>query len=412
MTTLPTDFTALGAPESPADRVRAFSTFAAWAQTDPIGAFAEVRAHAKMARSEEFGGFWIPTRYAEIEWVARNPEIFSSAEPLIPYARTLPEKAIPLELDGEVHTAWRKALADAFSPSVAQHFLPQIEELARELVEAAVRSRKFDFASEFAVKLPASVFLVNFGVDPSALDQLLEFKNWYVREGLTSDGSDGEVAKACKPLLDFFQSEVDRRRFEGYEGHRDVMSKLLSATYQGRALTDAEVVNAAFVTMMASLDTTTSALGLIWLTLTQRTDLRAQVINEPDQIPQMMEELIRYQPVLTTARVVTQEVERDGVTLHPGDRVLMSWGMAGRDPDVYDRADECLLDRPPNRTLAFGVGPHRCLGMHLARRIITVAMREWHARIPDYRLDPDGPPISYYSPVRGVMSLPLLIGKD
>jgi cytochrome P450 len=83
--------------------------------------------------------------------------------------------------------------------------------------------------------------------------------------------------------------------------------------------------------------------------------------------------------------------------------------MAGRDPDSYEHADECWFERPAHRTLAFGVGPHRCLGMHLARRIMVIALEEWHSRIPEYRLDPDRPAITYYSPIRGVMSLPLLI---
>jgi cytochrome P450 len=412
LTAVPSDFAALGAPASAEERARTFSTFAAWTQTDPVGAFAEVRSHTRMAHSEEFGGFWIPTRHDDIEWVARHPEIFANAEPLIPYQQPLPGKGIPLELDGDEHTAWRHALADSFNPSVVNHFTPQIQQLANDLVENATRVERFDFAPEFAVKLPAGVFLVNFGVDPGALPQLLEYKNWYVREGLTAGDSTEQMAKATTPLLDFFQGEVDKRRSEGFEGRRDVISRLLAGNYRGRPLTDDEIINATFVTMMASLDTTTSALNLSWLTLAQRPDLRARVTDEPERIPLLVEELIRYQPVLTTARLVTREVELAGVTLRPGEKVLMSWGMAGRDPEVYERADECWVDRPPHRTLAFGVGPHRCLGMHLARRIIAVALREWHARIPDYRLDPDSPPISYYSPVRGVLTLPLLIGKE
>jgi cytochrome P450 len=412
LTATPTDFTAFGAPAQIEDRAHTFSPFAPWVQTDPVGAFAELRDHTRLARSEEFGGFWIPTRYEDIEWVARHPDIFSSAEPLIPHRQNLPDKAIPLELDGEEHTAWRQTLADSFNPGVVKHFTPQIEELTRDLVEKAVQVEKFDFAPDFAVKLPAGVFLVNFGVDPSALPRLLEYKDWFVREGLASDDSADQMTKATKPLLDFFQDEVDRRRSEGFAGRRDVISQLLAGTYKGRPLTDSEIVNASFVSMMASLDTTTSALNLIWLTLAQRPDLQAQIVANPERIPKIAEELIRYEPVLTTARLVTQEVELAGVTLRPGDKVLMSWGMAGRDPDAYERADECWPDRPPNRTLAFGVGVHRCLGMHLARRIIIVALQEWHSQIPSYRLDPASPPISYYSPVRGVMTLPLLIGRE
>jgi len=412
VTAVPTDFAALGAPSDIEERVRTFSTFAPWAQTDPVGAFAEVRDHARLAHSDEFGGFWIPTRHEDIEWVARHPAIFANAEALIPYQPTLPAKGIPLELDGEEHTAWRHTLADCFNPSAVNHITPQIQQLTSDLVEKAADAERFDFSREFAVPLPAGVFLVNFGVDPASLPQLLEFKNWYVREGLTAADSIDQIAKATKPLLDFFQGAVDKRRAAGVEGRHDVISQLLAGTYMGRPLTDDEIINASFVSMMASLDTTTSALSLSWLTLAQRPELRAQIVEEPERIPTIAEELIRYQPVLTTARIVTQQVELAGTMLHPGDKVLMSWGMAGRDPDAYERADECWFDRPPHRTLAFGVGPHRCLGMHVAGRIIAVALHEWHFRIPNYHLDPDCPPITYYSPVRGVMSLPLLIEHD
>jgi cytochrome P450 len=402
-----------GVTEQLAERARTFSTFAAWTQQDPVGAFDELRSVARIPYSEEFDGYWVLTRFEDMEWVARHPEIFSSREPLIPYRRSLPapDKAIPLELDGDEHTAWRRTLADSFSPGTVNHFTPAIRDLAIGLVEKASIADQYDFVPEFAVKLPAGVFLVNFGVDPSSLDQLLEFKDWFVRVGLASAGSDEEIREAARPLLDFFQGEVDKRRRDGTDGHADVISQLLNGSYEGRALTDREIVNASFITMMASLDTTTSALNLAWLTLAQRPDLRDYVVTHPDQINRVAEELIRYEPVLTTARIVTKEVELGGVTMRPGDKILVSWGMAGRDPDTYERADECWFDRPPHRTLAFGVGPHRCLGMHLARRIMVIALEEWHSRIPEYTLDPNRQAITYYSPVRGVMSLPLLIGS-
>ena len=413
MTATPTDFTTLGAPSQMDHRLRTFSTFAPWVQTDPVGAFAEVRDHTRLAHSEEFGGFWIPTRYEDIEWVARHPEIFSSGEPLIPHRQNLPGKAIPLELDGEEHTAWRQTLADSFNPGVVNHFTPQIQELTKGLVENAARRAVRLRAGVPPSSFPPALFLVNFVSSlPLYAATPRNTRTCSCVKACASEDSPAQMATPTKPLLDFFQGEVDKRRSEGFVGRRDVISQLLSGNYKGRPLTDDEIVNASFVSMMASLDTTTSALNLSWLTLAARPDLRAQVVNEPDRIPKIVEELLRYQPVLTTARIVTQKVELAGVTMRPGEQVLMSWGMAGRDPEAYERADECWFDRPAHRTLAFGVGPHRCLGMHLARRIIAIALQLWHSRIPNYRLDPDSPPISYYSPVRGVMTLPLLIGGE
>jgi cytochrome P450 len=113
----------------------------------------------------------------------------------------------------------------------------------------------------------------------------------------------------------------------------------------------------------------------------------------PDRIPAIAEELLRHSPVSTTGRLVTRDVERHGVLLRKGDRVLMSWGLSGLDPDVFENPDKVDFNRDVTRHMAFGAGPHRCLGMHVARRIIRIALEEWHARIPRYGLTPGTAPI-------------------
>jgi cytochrome P450 len=401
-------------PADAAERIARFSTFAPWLQVDPeapLAMFEELRTTGPVLRSEEFGGYWILTRHEDIEWAAQNPQVFRNEHNLIPWRDSFGngERMIPLELDGELHRRWRVAMSDTFSPGTVNHFTPQIRSAAVDLVDAALGESAVDFVQAFAVPLPAEAFLIDFGVPRSELQKLLDYKNWLVREGLPNATSDAEIAQANEPLRAFFSEQVDERRTNGSGEDRDVISQLLRATMDGEPLAQDDIVNACFVSMMASLDTTTSALSLAWLQLAQRPDLRGAARDEAKR-PRLVEELIRQQPVLTTARLVAERVERHGVTFEPGDMVLMSWGMAGRDPAVYDAPEEIRLDRPPARTLAFGVGPHRCLGMHLARRIITVALEEWHRRIPSYRVDPEQPPFAHYSPVRGLLTLPLRLG--
>ena len=401
-------------PADAAGRIAKFSTFAPWLQIDPeapLAMFDELRDAGPVVRSEEFGGYWILTRHEDIEWAAQNPEIFRNEHNLIPWRDSFGngQRMIPLELDGELHRRWRVAMSDTFSPGTVNHFTPQIRAAAKELVEAAAGQSAVDFVQTLAAPLPGEAFLIDFGVPRSELQTLLDYKNWLVREGLPNATNDAEIAAANKPLREFFSEQVDDRRKNGTDEDRDVISQLLRATMDGEPLAQDDIVNAIFVSMMASLDTTTSALSLAWLQLAQRPDLRAAA-RDDSRRQQLVEELIRQQPVLTTARLVAEPVERHGVTFEPGDMVLLSWGMAGRDREVYDAPAEIRLDRAPARTLAFGVGPHRCLGMHLARRIITIALEEWHARIPEYRVDPDQPPFAHYSPVRGLLTLPLLLG--
>jgi cytochrome P450 len=189
-----------------------------------------------------------------------------------------------------------------------------------------------------------------------------------------------------------------------------VLSQLIKSTFDGRKLTQDEMINTAFVTMLAALDTTTAALGLMFRHLAEHPETQDIVVKTPEKMPVVAEELLRREPVVTTGRVVTRDVERHGVTMRKGDRVLMSWGMTGLDPDVFQHPDEVDLDRTSTRHLAFAVGPHRCLGMYVARRVMNLALEEWHARIPRYHVTPGTTPARHYSPARGLASLDLTFG--
>lgn len=400
-------------PADPGARISRFSTFAPWLQGDPevpMQMFDELRSTGPVVRSEEFGGYWILTRHEDIAWAAQNPEVFRNEHNLIPWRDSFGngERMIPLELDGDEHLRWRRAMKDTFSPVTVNHFTPFIREAAIERVERIASGETCDFVHDLAAPLPADAFLIDFGVPRSELQRLLDYKNWLVREGLPNATSDEEIAAANKPLREFFSTQVDDRRAAASPDAMDVISQLLRARMDGESLAQNDIVNACFVSMMASLDTTTSLLSLAWMQLAMHPELQVAAADEARR-PALAQELIRQQPVLTTARLVAERIERHGVVFEPGDMVLMSWGMAGRDPSVYENPADIDLDRAPERLLAFGVGPHRCLGMHLARRIFTIALETWHERIPSYRLDPDAAPFAHYSPVRGLLTLPLVL---
>ncbi|SNQ45328.1 Cytochrome P450 family protein [Frankia canadensis] len=401
---------ALTAPPTTEERIKGFSLYAPWLQQDPITYWKEIQEVGPVLRSEQHGGFWILTRHEDIAWAARNPEIFASREMLIPYRSTFAadEREIPLGLDGEVHRKWRQAIVDTFKPATVNHFTPAIRQAATELADNLAGRDGCEFIRDFAVALPGEAFLIDYGIGRDRLPELLAFKDWFVREALPNARSDEEVIAAAEPLRDFFAEVIEQRRRDDDPDARDVISHLLRATYDGRPLTMAEMTNTSLVTMMASLDTTTSALGLSWAWLARNPETRRAVLADPSKTPALIEELLRHEPVLSTARVVTRDVQLHGVTLHEGDMVLLSWGMSGLDPDVFASPDEVDLARAPGNQLAFGVGPHRCLGMHLARRILSIAFEVWHARIPEYHLDPANPPVSHYSAVRGLSRLDLV----
>jgi cytochrome P450 len=395
----------LQAPATLDERICRWSVYQPWLQQDPVPLFEEIQEHAPIVRSEELGGYWILTRFEDMEWAARTPEVFSNAVLSIPAHQILTEKSIPIQLDGDEHRKWRRALSDVFNPGVINHFTPQLRQAVVDTIEKVSAKGSCDLVPEVLAVLPAEAFLISFGIGREYLGQILEFKD-YLRAALPKARNDEDIRAAAQPLLQFFADAIERRRAEGTEG-RDVFSELLKSSFDGRELTVDEMVNAAFTNMLAAFDTTTAALSVVFAYLAEHPEVQAYTNEHPDRIPAIIEELIRHDPISATARKVVRDVERHGVTMKAGDLVLIPWGMSGMDPRVFDNPHQVDFERGTTRQLVFGIGPHRCIGMHLARRVIKLAVEEWQARVPSYRLT-DGMSLGrHYTTVRGYHSIPL-----
>jgi cytochrome P450 len=395
-----------GAPATIEEKIKHWSVYQPWLQEDPVTPFREIQEQAPIVWSEELGGYWILTRFEDMEWAARNPEIFSNSTLSIPAHQVFENKAIPIQLDGEEHRKWRQALGELFNPSAVNHFTPQIRQATIDTIERVVSDGHCEFISDVGVKLPAETFLITFGIGREYIGQILEYKEW-LRKAIPNAHNDDEIRAASQPLWDFFSAAIDRRRADGVEGQRDVFSQLLKTTVGGREPTQDEMVNAAFTNMLAAFDTTTAALSVVFVYVAEHPEVQDLIVRSPEKIPAIIEELIRHDPVSATARVVTRDVERHGVTLHKGDLVQIPWGMSGMDPRVFDNPAAVDFERSSTRQLVFAVGPHRCIGMHVARRVIKIALEEWHARIPRYRVTPGTSPVRHYTTVRGVSRLEL-----
>lgn len=396
----------LQAPATLEERIRRWSVYQPWLQRDPVPYFKEIQEHAPIVRSEELGGYWILTRFEDMEWAARTPEVFSNSVLSIPAHQVFEAKAIPIQLDGEGHRKWRQALASLFNPSVVNYFTEDIRKAITDTIDEVVASGSCEFIGDIAAKLPVETFLITFGIGREYLPQILEYKE-FLRQALPRARNDEEIAAASRPLMDFFSQAIDRRRAEGVEGRRDVFSQLLKSEFDGRKPTQDEMVNAAFTNMLAAFDTTTAALSVVFVYIAEHPEVQELIRREPERIPAVIEELIRHDPISATARVVVEDVERHGVTMHKGDLVLIPWGMSGMDPRVFARPDEVDFERSSTRQLVFGIGPHRCIGMHVARRVIKLAVEEWHHRVPSYEVTPGTEPGRHYTTVRGYHSLQL-----
>jgi len=175
----------------------------------------------------------------------------------------------------------------------------------------------------------------------------------------------------------------------------------------GAPVADAPLYAMCFLLYTAGLDTVAKVLGYSFRHLAENPGLRRMLVEKPEMIPDAVEEFLRFYSIATTVRVVTKDTEFAGVAMKEGDRIVCPTSSAGRDPEQFPDPDTFIPDRKPNRHLAFGAGPHRCVGSHLARLELRIALEEWHKRIPDYRIA-DGAEIGeYVGSVAGLTVLPL-----
>jgi cytochrome P450 len=159
--------------------------------------------------------------------------------------------------------------------------------------------------------------------------------------------------------------------------------------------------------LTAGLDTVTDSLTCFFAFLAQHPDHRRQIVQDPEVIPNAVEELLRWEtPVPSTVRWAREDAEVGGQPVAAGHHVMVNLGAANLDPAEFDDPLEVRFDREANRHLSFGGGVHRCLGSHLARRELRIALREWHRRIPEYTLSP-GYEVNYLPPLRYVPDLQL-----
>jgi cytochrome P450 len=217
-------------------------------------------------------------------------------------------------------------------------------------------------------------------------------------------------ARTAAQVYAYFGELLARRRAQPTG---DLISRLLSAQYDGtRALTQEELEDTMFLLFMAGLDTVASVIGLIVrgfaLDAAKRREFVA-LMEDPKRLDPAVEELVRYHAIVTAPRRVTRDLLFQGVALAKGDIVACVTQSANRDGDEFERRDELVFDRSPNRHAGFGIGPHRCLGIHLARRELRIGLRALHRRLPDYRLHPQRPP-ELFGGMKGVSSLWLVKG--
>jgi cytochrome P450 len=316
---------------------------------------------------------------------------------------------IPLEIDGAEHKKWRRLLDPMFSPKQVIRLEDSVRQLAAELIDKFADSGKADLAEQFCVPLPCLTFLRFVGAPIEDLDFFLEFKDGVIHpQGDTQEEMDANMAVAGGKLLEYFAGFLAKRRAET-EPADDVIYQLLHAEVEGQPLNDLELLNILFLFMFAGLDTVTSSMSCTFAWLAQHPAERQRLVDDPSLIPAAVEEIMRYEsPVPSGMRYADQEdIDLgDGLLIKKGEAMHPIWAAANVDPNAFPDPMTVDFSRRANH-IVFASGTHRCLGSHLARLEMRLAVEELLKRIPDYSVAPGEDLVYDNIAVRNVTYLPI-----
>jgi cytochrome P450 len=346
-------------------------------------------------------GNWVVTRRKDVQAIMQDPETFSSQR-ISGFDRALGGEewfAYPVEADPPDHTKFRSLLNPLFSPARVKTQELHMRSHTIRVIEEVLNDGRVDFVL-LARKLPAGIFSHFLGI---SVEETLEVMG-NVRKILHS-GYDAETRKAGIDWLMSFERELIARRAN--ERGDDLISIVLDARIDGRPLTEKEIFGLFFFFLLAGLDTIAGATSLHFRHLAIDAPLRRRLVSEPSAIPNAIEELLRRYSQIATNRFVTRDVEVNGVLFRKGDNVILSMPLSNLDERAFEHPLDVDIDRAPNTHIAFGAGPHRCIGSNIARQQLRITYEEWLKRIPDFRILPGAKVQAIASEALVLTTLPL-----
>jgi cytochrome P450 len=354
------------------------------------------------------GSVMVASRELTTETLGK-PEVFSSAD-LVEQGNTRP--LIPLGVDPPDHGRYRRLLDPLFAPRRMEAQEADIAERANHFIDAFIDRGSCNFTTEFAELFPSAVFLGLMGLPWEELETLVRLRDGLLHPGTAESTAEQRTAiqrETAQQVYAYFDRILDDREANPRD---DVLSAIVGHGEDGVALSEDpmsrdEALGTCFVLLTAGLDTVTDSLTCFWAYLAQNPDRRREIVADPAVIPHAVEELLRWEtPVPMVVRWAREESRLGGEVVAAGHHVLVNLSAANLDPAEFADPLTVRFDRAGNRHLAFGGGAHRCLGSHLARRELRIALREWHRRIPEYTLAPDYE-VRYRPPLRFVPDLQL-----
>jgi cytochrome P450 len=374
-----------------------------------IGVWDELRGRCPIAHTDRFGGAWLPTRFEDVSAIAHDTEHFSSRAIIVSNFRPPLDLAPvgevpPISSDPPFHHDARKLLLPAFTKTAIGKQEESTRAFCHGLIDGFDGRDVVDAAHEYAQHIPIRVIADLLGFPPEDGPRFRVFvENALEGINLPPEERLERGAELFNYLFDQIRDHVERPR-------DDLTSYLIDAELYGQKLEPVHVAGTIALLLIAGIDTTWSAIGSSLWHLAGHPEDRRRLAAEPGLLPTAMEEFLRAYAPVTMARLVRDDMTWQGVEMKADDWILLSFPAANRDPDQFDRADEVVIDRQVNRHAAFGLGIHRCVGSHLARMELRVALEVWLERFPEFTLaDPAGVTWST-GQIRGPRALPLRVG--
>jgi cytochrome P450 len=310
--------------------------------------------------------------------------------------------AIPEHIDPPLHREYKRLITAFFTPAVVARYEAPTRALVTRLIDGFVEAGHCDFMADFARPFPGLAFfdlVLNAPADQlAALNELAT---------AASVPTNPRARESWTAMFQWIVDFVALRRRQSPRG--DVVDAVLAADIDGRPITEDEIIGIIQLLILGGLETTAGALGQFMIRFTREPGIPALLRHRPEVIPEAVEELLRLEPpFIAIARTATRDTELGGRPVKEGDKVLIYWASANRDEAEFTCPATFDLDRPSNRHLAFGAGPHRCAGSNLARMNLQIAVREVVQRLDHLRLAEGAEPIPFHSVLnRAPLTVPI-----
>ena len=374
------------------DLSKNFDIFNAEYNHDPGPIWQKMRDQCPFSFTEERGGFWLTTTYEDAQALVRKvPELSNRQVSVVemPEGRDLlahynTETLPPITMDPPENIPLRRLMLPFFTPKAVENYRAYTEELCNKLIDDFIDKGVCDAAADYAQQITPRVISHILGIDPNQSDEFVEWVRGIVELGAENIELRTE---SHKKIVAFFTKQLsDRRESPG----DDFISLLAQAEIDDEALTDKTIIKMCVLTLIAGIDTTWSSIGSSMLHFATHPEDRRRLADKPELFSTAVEEMLRLHSPVSVGRIAMEDVEYGGSTIKKGERLMINFPAANRDPAVFENPDEAVIDRQRNRHIAFGIGIHRCSGSNLARMEMEVALKTWFKRIPEFELsDPN-----------------------